>query len=108
MEMEPDVQLSNAIKSALTDLEKAETLLTHWTNEYVFKEMPNPKVIFNDRIPPSDLQKMQSAKWFNEYRFISRFVQMAQDYVMHAKQELEKAMQAQATPYSMGDDEPHL
>lgn len=105
MEIEKDVQLKNAIKSALLDLEKAETLLTHWTNEYLFKEMPNPKIIFNERIPYSDLDKMQSAKWFNEYRFISRFVQMAQDYVMHGKQELEKAMQIQAESFPLGDDE---
>lgn len=106
MEIERDVQLTNAIKRALIDLEKAETLLTHWTNEYVFKEMPNPKLIFSERVPHGDLEKLQSAKWYNEYRFISRFVQMAQDYVLQGKQELEKVMQTPTESFSLGQDEP--
>jgi len=102
MEIEKDVQLSNAIKNALVDLEKAETLLLHWTNEYVFEKAPNPKIMFSDRIPPGDLERLQSAKWFNEYRFISQFIMMANDYVTKGKEELKKALQAPPASASMG------
>jgi len=105
METERDVQLSNAVKNALLDLEKAETLLLHWTNEYVFEKAPNPKIMFSDRIPPTDAERLQSAKWFNEYRFISQFVQMATDYVTRGKEQLEKSLQAPPISASMGASE---
>ncbi len=102
MEMERDVQISDAVKNALLDLEKAETLLLHWTSEYVFEKAPNPKIMFSDRIPPTDMERLQSAKWFNEYRFISQFVQMAKDYVTRSKEQLEKSLQAPSISASMG------
>ncbi|MEQ8237155.1 MAG: hypothetical protein ABRQ23_10270 [Syntrophomonadaceae bacterium] len=105
MEMGRDVQLSTAIKNALLDLEKAETLLLHWTSEYVFEKAPDPKIMFSDRIPPSDLEKLQSAKWFNEYRFISQFILMANDYVTHSKEVLKKVLQAPPASASMGAGE---
>jgi len=105
METERDVQISDAVKNALIDLEKAETLLLHWTSEYVFEKAPNPKIMFSDRIPPTDVERLQSAKWFNEYRFISQFVQMTKDYVSRSKEQLEKTLQAPPTSASMGASE---
>lgn len=105
METERDVQLKDAVKKALVDLEKAETLLLHWSNEYVFEKAPNPKIMFSDRIPPSDLERLQSTKWFNEYRFISQFIQMAKDYVTRGKEELQKAVEVPPVSASMGASE---
>lgn len=102
MEMERDIHLKDTVKKALLDLEKAETLLLHWSNEYVFEKAPNPKIMFSDRIPPSDLERLQSAKWFNEYRFISQFVLMAKDYVTRGKEELQKALEVPPASASMG------
>jgi hypothetical protein len=91
--MEKDMQLCNSVKSALMSLQKAETLLTHLTKEYVFSKNPNPSLILDRSISESNQEKREAQKWLVEYHYVTQFIEMTQDYVLKTKAELEKSVQ---------------
>ena len=63
-------------------LEKAETLLHSWTEDYLFANRPNPKLIFGGA---DSIEKEQAVKWNREYDQITTLIQIVKDYVGDAK-----------------------
>lgn len=91
-----------AIEDALVKLEKADTLLSYWTQEYGFAEKPDPRaaIRWGSQVPSQnqDPEKVkrhgeQSYKWFLEYNMIFQFVDMAFDYIISTKEILNKAIE---------------
>ena len=91
-----------AIEDALVKLEKADTLLSYWTQEYGFAEKPDPRaaIRWGSQVPsqnqdPEEVKRhgKQSYKWFLEYNMIFQFVDMAFDYIISTKEILNKAIE---------------
>lgn len=78
------------IEDALLKLEKADTLLNHWLQEYAFYENPDPGLIFNNRVPNDDTRKTQAQKWYWEYNYIFKFIDIVSDYICDSKEILSK------------------
>ncbi len=86
------------IETALIKLEKAHTLLSHWTQEYEFNQKPDPRAALEwgrslKDEPGRTALGSFSAKWYWEYNTIYSFVDMVFDYVIEAQELLNKAME---------------
>jgi len=91
-----------AIEIALVKLEKADTLLNYWVQEYSFAEKPDPRaaIRWGSQVPTQnqDPERVkehgkQSCKWFYEYDMIFNFVDMAFDYIIATQEILNKAIE---------------
>ena len=91
-----------AIEDALIKLEKADTLLSYWTQEYGFADKPDPRaaIRWGSQVPSQnqDDEKekehgKQSYKWFYEYDMIFNFVDMAFDYIIATQEILKRAIE---------------
>lgn len=91
----------SSIEYADVALEKAEILLSYWTQEYSFSENPDPRaaIRWGGQVPsqnqdPEAVKRHgeQSFKWFYEYNRIFNFVDMAFDYLLEAKKILREAI----------------
>lgn len=76
-----------AIESAVLELDKAITVLNHWMDAYLYFEKPDPKAAMDwgsraGRGPHYD----QSAQWYMEYNKITKFINIASDYVYNSKE----------------------
>jgi len=86
-----------SIENALVKLEKADTLLSHWTQEYGFNEKPDPRAAIEwgrslKDDPGRSALGSFSAKWYWEYNSIFDFVNMAFDYIIESQKILNEAM----------------
>ena len=82
------------IEYALVKLEKADTLLSYWTQEYDFAEKPDPRAAIaywsgSDKSRNAE----QAATWFLEYNQIFTIVDIAFDYLLEAKKILNEAIE---------------
>ncbi|MGE5397517.1 MAG: hypothetical protein ACM3MK_08295 [Chitinophagales bacterium] len=84
---------TTVIEQALLNLEKADILLNHWMQEYLYYEKPDPHAAL---AWSSGLEKgphqTQSAQWYYEYESITQFISIVSDYVHNTKKELVKAL----------------
>lgn len=83
-----------AIEDALAKLEKADTLLSYWTQDYSFAEKPDPRAAIaywsgSDKSRNAE----QAATWFLEYNQIFTIVDIAIDYLLEAKKILNEAIE---------------
>jgi len=86
----------SSIEYALVKLEKADTLLNHWVQEYGFSEKPDPRAAIEwgrslKDEPGRTALGSFSAKWYWEYDNIFNFVDMAFDYIMETQKILNVA-----------------
>lgn len=86
------------IENALVKLEKADTLLNHWTQEYGFNQKPDPRAAIEwgrslKGEPGRTALGSFSAKWYWEYNTIFHFVDMAFDYIIETQAILNKAVE---------------
>ncbi|TEB05862.1 hypothetical protein Psch_02904 [Pelotomaculum schinkii] len=81
-----------AIENALLKLEKADTLLNHWLQEYGFHEKPDPSLISSARTPSNAMRKAQAQKWYWEYDYIFKFIDIVSNYVDESKNLLSQAI----------------
>lgn len=86
------------IEDALIKLEKADTLLSHWLQEYEFNQKPDPRAAIEwERSlkgePGRTALGSFSAKWYWEYNTIFNFIDMAFDYIIETQAILSKAME---------------
>lgn len=93
-----------AIEYALIKLERADTLLNHWTQEYGFVDNPDPRaaIRWGSQVPSQNQDDerekthgKQSYKWFFEYDFIFNFVEMAFDYIIATQEILSRAIKTE-------------
>mgnify|MGYP000889802388 CR=1 FL=1 len=89
-----------AIKNALVKLDKADTILSHWVQEYGFSEKPDPRAAttWSAKVPDRnnpDRAGEQAFKWYWEYNTIFNFVDMAFDYIMETQKILNEAMESE-------------
>lgn len=86
---------TTAIENALENIKKAELILNHWADEYMFAEKPDPRLAieYGRSCPVSnDILKTQSATWFYDYNLIIQFINIATDYVYATKKELSEIL----------------
>ncbi|WP_035213427.1 hypothetical protein [Desulfitobacterium hafniense] len=84
-----------AMEETLTKLEKAELLLTHWTQEYGFSKKPDPKAAVDwgqSKGGAQTKEQSDSVKWYWEYNLIFNLVDIAFDYVRGSQKMLEDAI----------------
>ena len=82
-----------AIEGALAKLEKADTLLSYWTQDYSFAEKLDPRAAIaywsgSDKSQEAE----QAAMWFWEYNQIFTIVDIAFDYLLETKKILNEAI----------------
>jgi len=85
---------AQAIESALQNLKKAGMVLNHWFNEYVFAENPDPRlaIAYSTRILNGDPLQAQSFKWFYEYKNITQFIDIVNDYLYKTERVLNQIL----------------
>lgn len=85
----------NEVETVLHDLEKASTILNHWTDKYLFYKKPDPRaaIAWGSKDDPPTVHENQSAQWFIEYKLITQFIEIASDYVQESKERLRKALE---------------
>lgn len=86
-------EVENNIEYAKVKLDKAETILSHWVQDYSFAEKPDPRAAIaywsgSDKSQEAE----QAAKWFWEYNQIFTIVDIAFDYLLEAKKILNEAI----------------
>ena len=84
----------NSIAYAEVKLDKAETILSRWVQDYSFAEKPDPRAAIaywsgSDKSQEAE----QAAKWFYEYDEIYTIVDIAFDYLLEAKKILNEAIE---------------
>jgi hypothetical protein len=77
------IEKADTMDQVVLELEKANTVLTHWFDEYEFTEAPDPRAALSYGAKTGDRSDhaKQSAKWFFEYRQITTFIDIINDYV---------------------------
>jgi hypothetical protein len=89
------IDQDNTIASTLLKLEKVNTILNLWVQEYIFNENPTPrKAIEWGNLNPGvhNIEGEQSYKWFYEYGRITTLIDMVHDYTFEAEKLLGKAL----------------
>lgn len=85
------LETKTAIENALVKLDKADTLLNHWTQEYGFSEKPDPRAAVAYWSGANESREgEQAATWCWEYKKIFTVVEIAFDYILKAKEILRK------------------
>ena len=87
---------TSEVENAICKLDKADMMLGHWVNEYVFTDRPDLSEAVKawtsrDSEAESKMAK-QSIKWFYEYNLIIGFIDIVYDYVHASKKVLKKAV----------------
>lgn len=84
---------TTALEQAFTAIDKAALILDHWTQTYIYNNKPQPNAAIawgsgRGKGPYFE----QSAQWYVEYEYITKYVDIAHDYVHNAKEELARIL----------------
>jgi len=93
------------LENVLLKLEKAETVLNYWEDEYSFNENPTPQaaIEWKSQIPDDkDIHGEESYKWYWNYGYIVQFISIAEDYVYESKNLLKQVVESTETKEDTG------
>jgi len=85
-----------ALEDILIKLEKANTVLGHLENNYIFSENPTPHAAIkwaDTNLNDEDANGKQSHKWYWDYDFIVQLISIACDYVYASKKLSKEAVE---------------
>lgn len=87
---------TSEVESVILKLDKANMLLGHWVNEYVFVNKPDPVKATEYWTAKSSEGRTknceESFKWFYDYSQIIGFVDIVSDYIYESRKLLEKVV----------------
>ena len=87
-------ETKSSIEYAEAKLEKAETILSRWVQDYSFAEKPDPRAAVAWWSGTNKSREAeQAATWFWEYNQIFTIVDIAFDYLLEAKKILNEAIE---------------